>query len=189
MAAPRTSDRTPAHRQATCDAFAAIDFETADYDRDTACAVGLVRVERGRIVRREKHLIRPPTRYFSFAYVHGITWSMVARKPTFRDLWPQIKSALDGVDFVAAHNASFDRSVLEACCEASRIRPPAMDFVCTMRLARRAWNVRPTTLPDVCRRLGIRLRHHDPLSDAEACAKIVLAARADGYADLSAVRI
>jgi DNA polymerase-3 subunit epsilon len=50
-----------------------------------------------------------------------------------------------------------------------------------MRLARQAWNVRPTTLPDVCRHLGIRLRHHDPLSDAEACAKIVLAARADGH--------
>jgi DNA polymerase III subunit epsilon len=32
--------------------FTAIDFETANYFRDIACAVGLVRVERGRVVRR-----------------------------------------------------------------------------------------------------------------------------------------
>jgi len=54
-------------------------------------------------------------------------------------------------------------------------------FVCTVRLARRVWNLHPARLPDVCRHLGIPLRHHDPLSDATACAKIVLAARAQGH--------
>ena len=33
--------------------FVAIDFETADAKRDSACAVGLVRVESGRVVYRE----------------------------------------------------------------------------------------------------------------------------------------
>ena len=42
-------------------------------------------------------------------------------------------------------------------------------------MARRAWNLRPTKLPDVCRHLGITLNHHDALSDALACAKIVIA--------------
>jgi DNA polymerase-3 subunit epsilon len=32
-------------------------------------------------------------------------------------------------------------------------------------------------LPDVCSYLGLPLRHHDPASDAEACAQIVIAAR------------
>ena len=45
-----------------------------------------------------------------------------------------------------------------------------------MRMARAAWDLYPTKLPDVCRRLGIALRHHDALSDAEACARIVLLA-------------
>lgn len=45
-----------------------------------------------------------------------------------------------------------------------------------MKLARRTWGLRPAKLPDVCRHLGIGLRHHDALSDAEACARIVLAA-------------
>ena len=34
----------------------------------------------------------------------------------------------------------------------------------------------PAKLPDVCAYLGLPLRHHDPLSDAEASARIVIAA-------------
>jgi DNA polymerase-3 subunit epsilon len=46
-----------------------------------------------------------------------------------------------------------------------------------MQLARQTWRIYPTRLPDVCARLGLALRHHDPASDAEACARIVIAAR------------
>jgi DNA polymerase-3 subunit epsilon len=35
-------------------------------------------------------------------------------------------------------------------------------------------------LPDVCRYLGIQLNHHNALSDAEACAQIVISAAQDG---------
>lgn len=158
--------------------FVAIDFETSDYDRASACAVALVRVERGRIVHREHSLIRPPTPWIIFTHIHGITWSMVAREPAFREVWPRLRPVLDGARFLAAHNASFDRSVLEACCVRARLRVPKIPFLCTMKLARRTWGIRPTRLPDVCRHLRIRLVHHDVLSDAEASARIVLAARA-----------
>ncbi|MEK7383088.1 MAG: hypothetical protein AAB262_07355, partial [Elusimicrobiota bacterium] len=40
--------------------FVAIDFETADTGRDSACSVGLVRVENGTIVQKVVQLIRPP---------------------------------------------------------------------------------------------------------------------------------
>jgi len=156
--------------------FVAIDFETADYGRDSACALGVVRAERGRIIDRQSYLIRPPRPYIEFTYIHGITWAHVSRKPTFRELWPRVKPMLEGVDFFAAHNASFDRSVLEACCTSARVKPPIVPFLCTMRLARKIWSIRPTRLPDVCQHLGLRLKHHDALSDAEACARIVLAA-------------
>jgi len=160
--------------------FVAIDFETADRGMDSACAVGLVRVIGAEIVERTHFLIRPPRQSFPFTYVHGITWAHVAKEPTFADLWPRIDAQLRGVDFVAAHNASFDRSVLRACCEQARLPVPELRFECSMRLARSAWNLRPTRLPDVCRHLGISLSHHDALSDAEACARIVLAARGIG---------
>ncbi|MBN1129865.1 MAG: 3'-5' exonuclease [Chitinispirillaceae bacterium] len=156
--------------------FAAIDFETADYGRDSACAVSVVVAEKGTIVARETTLIKPPRRDFVFSYLHGITWNDVAKKPTFGKLWKGLKPLFRGVDFVAAHNASFDRSVLCACCEMEGLKPPDLPFLCTMKLARRQWGVFPTKLSDVCRHFSIPLKHHDAASDAFACAKIVLEA-------------
>ena len=157
--------------------FVAVDFETADRGNDSACAVGLVRVVGAEIVERAHYLIRPPRRLFVFTYVHGITWERVAREPTFAELWPRLQDHLRGADFLAAHNAGFDRSVLKACCERAGLPVPDLRFECSMRMARAAWDLYPTKLPDVCRHLGIPLRHHEAVSDAEACARIVLAAR------------
>jgi len=55
-----TGSRTRLSMNPAMTTFAAIDFETANYSPDSACAVGLVAVEGGRVVRREYHLIRPP---------------------------------------------------------------------------------------------------------------------------------
>ncbi|MSQ12646.1 MAG: exonuclease [Dehalococcoidia bacterium] len=160
--------------------FVAIDFETADRWPDSACAVGLVRVEGGRIVRREARLIRPPRSHVDFSAIHGITWADVARKPVFAEVWSELADLLEGTAFLAAHNAAFDRGVLAACCATAGLEPPALPFVCTVQLARRTWSIYPTKLPNVCERLGIVLHHHNPLSDAEACAQIVMRAAAAG---------
>jgi DNA polymerase-3 subunit epsilon len=160
--------------------FAAIDFETADYGRDSACAVSVVIAENGKVVEKASLLIRPPRRNFVFSYLHGITWGDVAKKPTFGELWPMLSGLFDGVDFIAAHNASFDRGVLHACCSMHGHTPPPDKYLCTMKLARRLWNVYPTKLSDVCRHFRIPLRHHDAASDALACAKIVLKATVTG---------
>jgi DNA polymerase III subunit epsilon len=157
--------------------FVAIDFETADYYPDSACAVGLVRVAGNRIVERSYSLIRPPRRLFVFTYLHGIDWEMVAEAPSFGELWPQLAPLLNDAAFLSAHNASFDRNVLHTCCQASGVQPPTLPFVCTVTLARRTWKLFPTKLPNVCDYLNIGLTHHHALADAEACARIVLAAR------------
>jgi DNA polymerase-3 subunit epsilon len=156
--------------------FVAIDFETADHGPDSACAVGLVRVEGLKVVHRESVRIRPPRPRVMFTHVHGITWNMVKDAPAFADAWPRLAPLLEGASVLAAHNAPFDRRVLSACCAAGGLNAPALPFLCTVQIARRTWGMRPNDLPSVCRRLGIGLRHHDPLSDAEACARIVIAA-------------
>ena len=156
--------------------FVALDFETADRGRDSACEIGLVRVENGQITHRVNHLIRPPRDIFEFTYIHGIQWSDVADQPTFGQLWPNIKETISGAEFIAAHNASFDKGVLSACCRAHQICEPEQEFICTVKLARRVWKIRPTKLPNVCDYLGIELNHHSAISDAEACARIVIAA-------------
>ena len=161
--------------------FVAIDFETADSRPDSACAVGLAAGCAGRIVVARTYLIRPPSERFSFTGLHGIGWDDVREAPTFAELWPTLRAWLDEAAFVAAHNATFDQGVLRACCSRYRLPHRPAPFVCTVQLARWQWGIYPTTLPDVCRRLGIRLRHHDAVSDAVACARIVLAAEAAGW--------
>lgn len=161
--------------------FAAIDFETANYRQDSACALGVVLVEGGRIVGRFHELIRPPSSWFAFTHIHGLTWDDVCQAPDFGQVWSAIARELNGVEFLAAHNAPFDRGVLHACCSAHRLSPPAQPFVCTVQLSRAQWDIRPTKLSDVCRRLEIALRHHQADSDAEACARIVIAAAAQGW--------
>lgn len=161
--------------------FAAIDFETANFHPDSACAVGLVVVQGSRIVRREHHLIRPPDGQFSFTHIHGLTWDDVHEAPTFAELWPVLAGALGDAAFLAAHNASFDRRVLDACCRTYGLASPSLPFVCTVKVARTVWRLFPTKLPDVCRHLDIPLTHHQADSDAEACARIVIAARKTGW--------
>ena len=161
--------------------FVAIDFEIASVRHDSACAVGLAAGSDGRIVLSRTYLIQPPAARFMFTGLHGLRWEDVRDAPTFAEFWPTLRFWIADVAFVVAHNASFERSVLHACCARYRLRPPPTRFVCTVQLARAQWGIRPTKLPDVCRRLGIPLRHHDAGADAVACARIVLAAEADGW--------
>ena len=51
----------------------AIDFETADYGRDSACAFGLAHIVGGEIIETADYLIRPPRSEFAFSWLRGIT--------------------------------------------------------------------------------------------------------------------
>lgn len=153
--------------------FTAIDFETANTNPDSACALGIAVVEDGRIVERKSWLIRPPTDEFSFTYIHGLTWQQVAGAPDFGELWPQIGPYLTGRK-LAAHNARFDLGVFFALIRQYHIgfwRGQAIDSVA---VARRIWPELPNhQLHTVAAHLNIPLRHHDACSDANACAEIL----------------
>lgn len=163
--------------------FVALDFETANPQRDSACAVAAVRVEAGRITGSVASYLRPQgpgawsRAYFHprHSQIHGITPATVAQAPTLRQLWPQLSQLFAGASFLVAHNAPFDRSVLEASCASVGLRPPQLPFVCTVQLSRRCLQLPSARLPVVARHLGIPLDHHDALSDATACARVALA--------------
>src|ERR1700692_2968406 len=123
--------------------FVAIDFETANQSRNSACSIGIVRVENNKIVHKCVHLIRPPSSDFMFTYIHGISWKDVKGAPTFQEVWKEINPYFEGIDFLAAHNASFDASVLKACCVTYNIKPPVIPFTCTMNLARSIGHLHP----------------------------------------------
>jgi DNA polymerase-3 subunit epsilon len=148
--------------------------------------LSVVVVDNEEVVDTWTSLIRPPRRAFAFTYLHGISWDQVKDKPVFGELWPEAARLLERVDFVAAHNAAFDRSVLRACCEVAGHEQTAAPFLCTVKLARATWNLYPTKLSDVAQHLRIPLKHHDAASDAFACAQILVKAREMGlgYAEM-----
>ncbi|MFA5832915.1 MAG: 3'-5' exonuclease [Bacteroidota bacterium] len=154
--------------------FLAIDFETANRYSNSACSVGLVQVLHGNIAPKKTFLIKPPYEHFEFSHIHGISWDDVKKKGTFKDIWKKVLPFFEGIDFVVAHNAPFDKRVLQSCCSTYGIAPPEIEFRCTVRLSRSVLKIRPANLSNVCRQLFIPLNHHEAGSDAEACARIML---------------
>lgn len=161
----------------------ALDFETSDKYADSACALGMVRMENGSIVSSLYHLIRPPRSRVYFTEIHGLTWDMLKDQPTFAELWPQFSSFLEGAGLLVAHNASFDRRVLYSCCRACGVIAPSAPFACTVKGARTGLKLPHHRLNDVCEYLHIELNHHHADSDAMAAARIYLYLREHGLSD------
>lgn len=154
--------------------FCAIDYETSGKESFSACSIGLVRIEDGRLVRSFVHLIRPPSPRVLFTHIHGLTWRDLYKQPSYAELWPAIADFVQGADGLVAHNAPFDRSVWNGCCEAFGLQDPGIPFYCTLKGARAAMKLPSYTLDTICRSLSIPLRHHEALSDALGCARIFL---------------
>ncbi|MBD3276997.1 MAG: exonuclease, partial [Candidatus Aegiribacteria sp.] len=140
------------------------------------CAVGLVRIEDGRIVEKVSKLIRPPRDSFKYTSIHGMSWIDVVDKPDFGEVWHEVQNMRQGIETYVAHYAAFDKRVLDSCIGRYGLKRDMIPFLCTARIARQVWNLNPASLPNVCRILNIELDHHDPLSDAVASAKILIAA-------------
>ncbi len=157
--------------------FVAIDFETA-VGRDSACAVGIITVENGKIVEEYSQLIKPPGNRYAWytTKVHGLTAYDTANAPTFLTVYPEIKRRLQGKT-VVAHNESFDRSVLQAnmsrCGLDYRELSLPERWECTKLIYQRK-GFKPCKLNYLCNHFAIKLDHHDALSDARACAKLYL---------------
>jgi len=157
--------------------FTAIDFETANARRGSACEVGLVVVEDGEIVNRFSHLIRPEPMHFDprNIAIHGIYPEDVRDAPTFFELWQELWPQISGP--LVAHNAAFDMSVLRYSFDDVGARYPETDYFCTVVMARLAWPEFPNyKLNHVAREIGVSFHHHDAEEDAFACAAVAMAA-------------
>lgn len=158
--------------------FTAIDFETATYERDSACAVGIVTVDNGIIVDEYYTLIQPPDNYYYYnnTKIHGISSKDTKSIDTFDAHYAEIHKRLLGKT-VVAHNESFDRTVLKSCINYYDLSSKDLfldkNWKCTLQLYR-SLGFYPNKLSDCCQRLNIPLQHHEALSDARACAKLYL---------------
>lgn len=157
--------------------FVAIDFETANDKRTSACSLGLAVVKDGQLVDTKYWMIRPEP--FEVGpiqrSVHGFSLQDLADKPTFKMIWPEVEPYLKH-QIVVAHNASFDLSVLKHSLTHYGLSLPALRFHCTVRLAKAAWQAEPSySLSWLAQKQKLVLNHHHALSDATVCAELLLA--------------
>lgn len=157
----------------------ALDFETANADPGSICAVGLAFIGEDGELRTCGTLVRPPRECSWFSRfniaVHHITPSMVRDAPGWDELWPELAPRLEGAT-ILAHNAAFDIGVLRRGLELYGFDCPTLQFFCTCKSARRVWPELPDhRLNTVAAHIGHRFRHHDAQEDAEAAARAFLA--------------
>ncbi|MCK5100622.1 MAG: 3'-5' exonuclease [Desulfobacteraceae bacterium] len=158
--------------------FVAIDFETATGKRHSICAVGITTVENGKIIDEFNSLIQPPNNEYSWynTKIHGITESDTVNALFFPDVYPEIKKRLSGKTIVA-HNETFDRSVLQKTMEYYNLDYSELNisnqWECTLKIYR-AKGYHPASLDVCCKKQGIKLNHHEALSDARGCAMLYL---------------
>ena len=155
--------------------FAAIDFETANYERSSVCSVGIVIVRHGEIVDSFYSLIHPEPNYYNYrcTQVHGLCRKDTEDAPIFPDVWAQVEPLIAGLPLVA-HNQAFDESCLKAVFRTYQMDYPDYEFYDTLRASRRKLCHLPNhQLDTVAAACGYNLeKHHHALADAEACAWI-----------------
>lgn len=159
--------------------FVAVDFETANKDKASACQIALVKVSAGVVVDKYATLLKPPPGcdHFEFTYLHGISANTVRRAPRWDEVAPQVAAFSAGVPMFA-HNAPFDAGVWRSLDAHFGTATLPDDFFCTYRTAKQLVPGLPNyKLPTVTEALvpGFVLDHHDAGSDAEAAGLIVAA--------------
>jgi len=90
--------------------FVAIDFETANSQRVSACALGYVKISNYKFVESNGFLIKPIGGHAPFqSKIHGIKDEHTFDKPYFGKLFPQIQAIFN---YPLVAHSLFDKQVL-----------------------------------------------------------------------------
>lgn len=157
--------------------FIAFDFETANYQKHSACSIALVMVKNDEIVGSYYSLIQPETDFhWKNIQIHGIKPEDVVSAPKFPEIWQVIKPYFKENRLIVAHNASFDCNILKGCLEYYGLEQPHYLSLCTVRTSKQLFpEFENHKLNTVSEKLGISLdNHHNALDDSLACANILL---------------
>ncbi len=143
----------------------AIDFETANSSRGSACSIGIALYEDGEI-KLNKELLINPEEDFDGANIkiHGITPKTVKKAPTFPKVWKLIDQLIDENTLVISNNASFDISVLRHVCDKYEMKYPTFEYLCTWKLNK--------IIYEELQYLDIDFKHHKASKDALICLNL-----------------
>jgi DNA polymerase-3 subunit epsilon len=163
-------------RENVMNSIIAIDFETANPKRVSACAVGGCVIRDGEIKETFSTLLMPPTDYFAPINVgiHGITPEMVKDAPTFADIFPTYRDRVENRTVISY--SKFDLSVIKNLFQHYGFE---CDFnyvdVCEMA-KEKIPGLKNYKLPTVAKHLGFEdYKHHHAFEDAMMCARVFIA--------------
>ncbi len=150
--------------------YVAIDFETANRYRESACSVGLAKFRDGVLVDTFYTLLKPPAPFDHFDFfnigIHGIEPRDVAKAKTLGQTWPEISAFIGGLPLIA-HNAAFDLSVLRRQLDHEGVQFEPITFTCTLQLSKYLLDLPVLKLPYVVESLELEFgEHHNALDDA-----------------------
>jgi DNA polymerase-3 subunit epsilon len=108
--------------------------------------------------------------------IHGIDEENVEDAPEFPEIWEEILPWIVGYPLVA-HNASFDVAVLRGLHASYGLTILETPYLCSMVTARCVWpGLLSYGLSAICEYIGHQFEHHHAGEDAEAAARVLLAA-------------
>ena len=155
--------------------YIVFDVETPNRANDRMSAIGISVIKDNTIIKNYYSLVDPETHFDWFnTKLTGIDAQMVKDAPNFPRLWKKLELIFNR-GILVAHNAAFDMGVLKRCLEAYNITwKPTAEYLCTVRIGRRALPGMRHNLDVLCDHYGIELNHHHAGSDSHACAEILL---------------
>ena len=169
--------------------FVAIDFETLYVQRVTACAVGCVKYVDGEATETYYSLIKPPFEYEEISgpcleYIHGFTCDMFNDEKRFPEILKELEMFIGDLPLVA-HNASFEKSVVNKCLEYYNIKSTTIDYlniIDTLNYSkqiekRMGLNIKGTgshRLDTLCEMYEVNTKcHHHALDDSYMCGDLL----------------
>ncbi len=154
--------------------FVALDFETANFDRASVCAVGITTVIDGAVQSTTSWYVEPPTGLdFTNTYLHGIGPDDVDGAPTWAETLQRLRAATNGLPLVAY--SPFDKGVYNAANALTETTDPQLTFLDALAVVRHHCELPSHRLPLVVEHFALPdFHHHEAGADSLACALIVL---------------
>ena len=121
-----------------------------------------------------------PQTWFDFwnVEIHGISEKDVKGKPTFSEIYETLLERFK--DSILVSHTSFDRVAMQRAAEKHGLEQMQTTWLDSARVVKLAWpekyGRKGRGLANVAKELGIEFVHHNAREDAEAAAKIMLAA-------------
>lgn len=163
--------------------FIAIDFETANPKRVSACALGYARVCNYEIIETNGYLIKPVGGHAPFqSRIHGIKEEHTFDKPEFGELFPEIQ---DIFNYPLVAHSLFDKQVLDALSDHFNLGL-CFEYIDSSSLAKEKLpHIKNCKLKTLVKHFGLpKFKHHDAAEDAIACAKVFLKLREHGKEEI-----